>query len=69
MIGCSIGVFPSYYESWGYTPLETAASGTISITTDAAGYGQFIKEKTKGLKAEYLLLSRLHKSVSECAES
>lgn len=45
MIGCSIGVFPSYYESWGYTPLETAASGTISITTDAAGYGQFIKSK------------------------
>jgi len=68
MIGCSIGVFPSYYESWGYTPLETAASGTISITTDAAGYGQFIKEKTKGLESGIFVLSRLHKSVSECAE-
>jgi len=68
MIGCSIGVFPSYYESWGYTPLETAASGTISITTDAAGYGQFIKENNKGPESGIFVLSRLHKTEQECAE-
>ncbi|MBU4299874.1 MAG: glycogen/starch synthase [Nanoarchaeota archaeon] len=68
MIGCSIGVFPSYYESWGYTPLETAASGTISITTDAAGYGQFIREKNKGPESGIFVLSRLHKSIPECVE-
>ena len=68
MIGCSIGVFPSYYESWGYTPLETAASGTIAITTDAAGYGQFINEKNKGPEGGIFVLSRLHKSVPDCAE-
>jgi glycogen(starch) synthase len=43
MIGCHVGVFPSYYESWGYTPLEAAALGLQSITTDLSGYGRFIK--------------------------
>ena len=42
VMGCSVGVFPSYYEPWGYTPLESAALGTVAITTDLSGYGQFI---------------------------
>ncbi len=45
--GCHLGVFPSYYEPWGYTPLETAALGTCAITTDLAGFGKFIKEFKK----------------------
>lgn len=40
--GAHLGVFPSYYEPWGYTPLETAAWGVPAITTDVAGFGQFI---------------------------
>ncbi len=68
MTGSSIGVFPSYYEPWGYTPLEAAASGAIAITTDAAGYGQFIKEKNKGPQAGIFVLQYLHKSAQECAE-
>lgn len=40
------GIFPSYYEPWGYTPVETAASGALSITTDLAGFGQYLKDKT-----------------------
>ena len=36
------GVFPSYYESWGYTPLEAAAQGIPAVTTDLSGYGKFI---------------------------
>jgi len=43
--GTHLGVFPSYYEPWGYTPLETAAWGVPAITTDAAGFGQFILEE------------------------
>jgi glycogen(starch) synthase len=43
MMGCHVGIFPSYYESWGYTPLEAAALGCQSITTDLAGYGRFMK--------------------------
>lgn len=42
----SAGIFPSYYEPWGYTPVETAANGALSITTDMAGFGQFLMENT-----------------------
>lgn len=42
LTGTHLGVFPSYYEPWGYTPLEAAAWGVPTITTDVAGFGQFI---------------------------
>jgi phosphorylase/glycogen(starch) synthase len=41
-----LGIFPSLYEPWGYTPLETAAMSTIAITTDVAGFGNFIQKRT-----------------------
>ncbi len=40
--GMQLGVFPSYYEPWGYTPLEAAAYRVPAITTDVAGFGRFI---------------------------
>ncbi|HSU72243.1 MAG TPA: glycosyltransferase, partial [Candidatus Binatia bacterium] len=42
MQGSHLGVFPSYYEPWGYTPLEAGALGVPSVTTDLAGFGRFI---------------------------
>ncbi|MFB6242304.1 MAG: hypothetical protein ABEJ36_05910 [Candidatus Nanosalina sp.] len=47
IVASSAGIFPSYYEPWGYTPVETAANGALSITTDMAGFGQFLQEKTE----------------------
>jgi glycogen(starch) synthase len=41
-----LGVFPSYYEPWGYTPLECAANGVLSITSDLSGFGIFIKQNS-----------------------
>jgi Glycosyl transferases group 1./Glycogen synthase. len=41
--GCHLGVFPSYYEPWGYTPLEAAAEGVPAITSDFSGLGRFMK--------------------------
>lgn len=35
-------IFPSYYEPWGYTPLESIAFGVPTISTDKAGFGQWI---------------------------
>lgn len=35
-------VFPSYYEPWGYTPLESIAFGVPTVSTDKAGFGQWI---------------------------
>lgn len=35
-------VFASYYEPWGYTPLESVAFGVPTITSDKSGFGQWI---------------------------
>jgi hypothetical protein len=35
-------VYPSYYEPWGYTPLESIAFGVPTITTDLAGFGLWV---------------------------
>ena len=44
IIGGHLGVFPSIYEPWGYTPLEAGALGVASITTDLSGFGQFVSK-------------------------
>lgn len=35
-------LFPSYYEPWGYTPLESTAFGVPTVTTNKAGFGQWV---------------------------
>ncbi|MDR1783264.1 MAG: glycogen/starch synthase [Dysgonamonadaceae bacterium] len=42
--GLDLTVFPSYYEPWGYTPLESAAFGAPTITSNLAGFGLWAKE-------------------------
>ena len=42
--GCHMGIFPSYYEPWGYTPLECIASGVPTATSDLAGFGDYVKK-------------------------
>lgn len=42
--GCHLGVFPSYYEPWGYTPAECTVMGIPSITTNLSGFGCFMQE-------------------------
>lgn len=43
--GCHLGVFPSYYEPWGYTPAECTVMGIPSITTNLSGFGCFMQEQ------------------------
>lgn len=45
IVGSHLGVFPSFYEPWGYTTLETAALGVASITTDFSGFGKAVGAK------------------------
>jgi len=40
--GCNLGVFPSYYEPWGYTPLESIARGVPAVTSNLSGFGDFV---------------------------
>lgn len=42
--GCDLGVFPSWYEPWGYTPHESAAYGVPTITTDLSGFGLWVRD-------------------------
>ena len=43
--GCHLGVFPSYYEPWGYTPAECTIMGIPSITTNLSGFGCFMRDQ------------------------
>jgi len=63
MQGSHLGIFPSYYEPWGYTPLEAGALGVSSVTTDLAGFGRFfcnecLQSETPGI----FVLKRLNRS-------
>jgi glycosyltransferase involved in cell wall biosynthesis len=48
LIGMDATVFPSYYEPWGYTPLESIAFGIPTITTGLAGFGRWAKNVAAG---------------------
>lgn len=66
LVGCHLGIFASYYEPWGYTPLESAALGVPAITTDLAGFGRFIKEKDERVnKTGIFVLDRFGKNEEE----
>lgn len=52
LIGMDLSVYPSYYEPWGYTPLESIAFKVPTITTDLAGFGLWVNS----LKGSYSML-------------
>ena len=39
ILGNDLCIYPSYYEPWGYTPLESVAFKVPCVTTDLAGFG------------------------------
>jgi phosphorylase/glycogen(starch) synthase len=45
--GCDLGIFPSKYEPWGYTPMESCAVGVPCITTTSTGFGEFCRQLHK----------------------
>jgi glycogen synthase len=49
--GCHLGVFPSYYEPWGYTPLESIALGVPAITSDLSGFGTYLMQEMPDYEA------------------
>lgn len=67
--GCHLGVFPSYYEPWGYTPGECTVMGVPSITTNLSGFGCFMEDNIEN-PADYgiYIVDRRMKSVEESLE-
>lgn len=41
LAGLDLSVYPSYYEPWGYTPMESCAFGVPTITTSLSGFGMW----------------------------
>jgi phosphorylase/glycogen(starch) synthase len=56
--GADLGVFPSFYEPWGYTPLEAVAFGVPAITTDRAGFGRWVAAQGDGNSTGVRVLAR-----------
>ncbi|KAI9321375.1 glycogen synthase [Dichotomocladium elegans] len=64
--GCHMGIFPSYYEPWGYTPAECTVMGVPSVTTNLSGFGCFMDENVENC-SDYgiYIVDRRLKSVEE----
>ena len=47
LAGLDLTLFPSYYEPWGYTPLESLAFRVPTLTTSLAGFGLWVRDYYK----------------------
>ncbi|XP_063900410.1 glycogen [starch] synthase, muscle-like [Zophobas morio] len=71
--GCHLGVFPSYYEPWGYTPAECTVLGVPSVTSNLSGFGCFIEEIVKSKNVDpadfgIYIVDRRFKALDESLE-
>jgi len=70
--GTDIGIFPSRYEPYGYTPIESCFAKNISFTTDASGLGLYALENIPqasrmGLKILKVQRRKTQQTVDELA--
>ncbi|MHC4135747.1 MAG: alpha-glucan family phosphorylase [Planctomycetota bacterium] len=61
-------VFPSLYEPWGYTPLESLAAGVPTVTTDATGFGRFVLTLPEAEREAVTVLSADNDPADELAD-
>lgn len=71
MLGNDLSVYASYYEPWGYTPLESVAFHVPTITTDLAGFGLWVKDmdNVKGISDGVEVLHRSDYNYHEVADA
>ena len=72
VLGNDMTVYPSYYEPWGYTPLESVAFHVPAITTDLAGFGLWVNSlmgKYSELKDGVKVIHRSDYNYSEVADA
>ncbi|MEX2370910.1 MAG: alpha-glucan family phosphorylase [Bacteroidales bacterium] len=68
LIGLDLTVFPSYYEPWGYTPLESLAFSIPTVTTTLAGFGKWIIDLGKQQGNGIRIIPRDDKNDAEAVE-
>lgn len=69
--GAHLGVFPSNYEPWGYTPAECLVKGVPAVTSNISGFGDYIERLLKDVSAaEYglYIVNRRAKTYKEAAK-
>lgn len=67
--GCHLGIFPSMYEPWGYTPLECLASGVSSISSNLAGFGDYVSRNILDHEKQGMfIIDRKRKDFNQAAE-
>lgn len=68
--GFDLTVFPSYYEPWGYTPQESVAFYVPTITTDNAGFGDFLSANmpTNDIRHGAAVIARGEKALKEVSK-
>ncbi len=69
LIGLDMTVFPSYYEPWGYTPLESLAFYVPTITTSLSGFGRWIMKDETLVKTCIRVINRNDDNFGEVADS
>ncbi len=71
VVGNDLSIYPSYYEPWGYTPLESIAFSVPAITTDLAGFGLWVNSLKGGyskLEEGVKVIHRTDYNYSEVAD-
>lgn len=68
LAACDLGVFPSWYEPWGYTPQESAAHAVPTVTTDLSGFGMWVRSSQRD-KNGVTIICRRQTSYDETAAS
>ena len=58
LIGLDLTVFPSYYEPWGYTPVESVAVAVPTITTNLSGFGQWVSKTPQHVREGVGVIAR-----------
>ena len=58
LAGLDLTLFPSYYEPWGYTPLESLAFRVPTLTTTLAGFGLWVRSYYNGKHPGITVLDR-----------
>jgi glycogen(starch) synthase len=67
--GCHLGIFPSYYEPWGYTPMESIALGVPAVTTDLSGFGAYVERHIDDARSQGIfVLKRRNRGFDESVD-
>ena len=69
LAGLDATFFPSYYEPWGYTPLESLAFRIPTLTTSLAGFGVWVRDRFEGEHPGIKIVDRTDDNYQEVVDA